>query len=155
MTALTGFHHVGLTVRDLADGTFAVGLTCHRGNAASFDPRHTGLDHVAFSVDSREAMADWEDRFTAAEIEHSGAIDIPRGAILNFKDPDGIALALFWERCTAHDRRAGHHLMARSRAQVVTAPGNSVAIRPFTWRSMTSADAGSASNRSRASAMLR
>jgi len=129
MTALRGFHHVGLTVRDLdvavewyqrilglevlfeehgdtrnaavmafADGTFAVGLTCHSGNSASFDPRHTGLDHVAFSVDSREALADWEDRFTAAEVDHSGAIDIPRGAILNFKDPDGIALALFWER---------------------------------------------------------
>jgi glyoxylase I family protein len=129
MTALTGLHHVGLTVRDLdaavewyqrilglevlfeehgdtrdaavmafPDGTFAVGLTCHSGNSTSFDPGHTGLDHVAFSVDSREAMADWEDRFTAADIEHSGAIDIPRGAILNFKDPDGIALALFWER---------------------------------------------------------
>jgi hypothetical protein len=31
-------------------------------------------------------------------IEHSGVIEIPPGAILNFRDPDGVALALFWER---------------------------------------------------------
>ena len=31
-------------------------------------------------------------------LEHSGAVEVPPGAILNFEDPDGIALALFWDR---------------------------------------------------------
>jgi hypothetical protein len=30
--------------------------------------------------------------------EASNVIEIAPGAILNFKDPDGIALALFWDR---------------------------------------------------------
>jgi len=28
-------------------------------------------------------------------VEHSGAIDVSLGTILNFRDPDGIALSLF------------------------------------------------------------
>jgi glyoxylase I family protein len=129
MTTLLGFHHAGLSVRDLdasvdwyqrvlgldvrfhepgetrratvmnfADGSFAVGLVEHRGNTADFDPRHTGLDHLAFTVGSREELDAWHDRLTEAGAESSGTIDVPSGAILNFKDPDGIALALFWER---------------------------------------------------------
>ena len=34
---------------------------------------------------------------TLAGIEHSGRIDISLGAILNFADPDGIALSIFYE----------------------------------------------------------
>ncbi len=30
-------------------------------------------------------------------VTHSGVIDTPRGGILNFKDPDSLALALFWD----------------------------------------------------------
>ena len=37
-------------------------------------------------------------QLTAAGVPNSGAIEVPPGAILNFKDPDGIALALFWDR---------------------------------------------------------
>ena len=38
------------------------------------------------------------ERLAARGVDHSGVIDVPPGAILNFKDPDGIGLALFWDR---------------------------------------------------------
>lgn len=102
--SVTGFHHLALTVRDLDASTSwyeqlfdldpmidepgderrakvyrlrgtaqLFGLVEHRGNdGAGFRPDRTGLDH-------------------------SGRIDIPLGAILNFADPDGIALSIFYE----------------------------------------------------------
>jgi catechol-2,3-dioxygenase len=82
-----------------ASGAIGVGLVEHIGHEDdSFDPRRLGLDHAAFNVGSREELDEWATRLTAAGIEHSGAIDVPPGAILNFTDPDGIALALFWDR---------------------------------------------------------
>jgi catechol-2,3-dioxygenase len=80
-----------------ADGGTSVGLVEHGGDAP-FDPTVTGLDHLAFAVGSPAELAAWAQRLDDAGVAHSGAIDIPPGAILNFKDPDGIALALFWER---------------------------------------------------------
>ena len=65
---------------------------------SGFDPANTGLDHFAFAVQSRAALDDWARRLDDHGVEHSGAIDVPPGAILNFKDPDGIALALMWRR---------------------------------------------------------
>lgn len=127
--ALTGFHHVALTVRDLAtsaawyEGLFdlelvidesgearrgkvyrlrgtpaMLGLVEHDANDGTpFRPDRTGLDHAAFAVATRAAMDAWVRRLDAAEVEHSGAISIPTGAILNFADPDGVQLSIFWE----------------------------------------------------------
>lgn len=79
-------------------GGYSVGLVEHRTSAdVPFDPAHRGLDHLAFTIPSREALDLWARRLTAAGVDHSGPIDIPAGAILNFKDPDGISLALFWD----------------------------------------------------------
>ena len=61
-----------------------------------FDPTHLGLDHFAFSVLSRDDLDRWADRLESLGIDHSGAAEIEPGAILNFKDPDGVALALMW-----------------------------------------------------------
>jgi glyoxylase I family protein len=129
VTELARFHHVALTVRDVAasaswyarvlgfqvlfredgdtrrscvmrfaDGGYAVGLVEYPAmDDVGFDPRRIGLDHVAFLVERREDLDAWADRFDAAGVTHSGAIDAGPGAILNFKDPDGIGLALFWD----------------------------------------------------------
>jgi glyoxylase I family protein len=81
-------------------GAFWIGLVEHRpvDAAEAFDPRRRGLDHLAFAVESRAALDTYASQLMAAGVPNSGPIDIPTGAILNFKDPDGIALALFWDR---------------------------------------------------------
>ena len=81
-----------------AGGGTAVGLVEHTPAGVPFDPTNVGLDHVAFSVPTRSDLDDWAARLDRLGVAHSGAIDVPPGAILNFKDPDGVALALFWDR---------------------------------------------------------
>jgi glyoxylase I family protein len=82
----------------LAGTAVMLGLVAHATNDGSaFSPIRTGLDHLAFSVASRADVDEWTDRLTGAGVEHSGAIDIPIGAILNFVDPDGNQLSVFWE----------------------------------------------------------
>lgn len=127
--ALTGFHHLSLTVRALdastawyeslfdldtvmdetgeerrarvyrLRGTDAMlGLIEHTGNdGTAFRPDRTGLDHAAFAVASRADVDAWAERLDTAGIAHSGTIDVPVGAILNFADPDGIQLSIFYE----------------------------------------------------------
>ena len=75
-----------------------LGLVQHEQLPGDFRPQNLGLDHVAFAVDTREELVGWADRFHQREIVSSGVVDTPFGAMLHFKDPDGIALALFWNR---------------------------------------------------------
>ena len=86
-------------VMKFPNGSFGVGLVEYPTVPfEAFDPRHSGLDHLAFTVDTLEGIRDWATKLSGAGVIHSGVIEIPSGAILNFKDPDGLALALFWER---------------------------------------------------------
>ncbi|HVN50420.1 MAG TPA: VOC family protein [Acidimicrobiales bacterium] len=82
-----------------ATGTTSVGLVEHIGSANyEFDPTINGLDHLAFSVPSPEELREWAVHLERHRVAHSGPIEVPPGQILNFKDPDGIALSLFWDR---------------------------------------------------------
>ena len=91
-----GFRAVVLTVRGT---TVQVALAQHEANNGErFAPHRTGLDHLAFTVADRAELDGWVARLDDLGVEHSGAIDIPSGAILNLKDPDGIAVAFFWNR---------------------------------------------------------
>ena len=90
--------HRRATVMRFAGAGYSVALVEHTGATSEFDPRRSGLDHLAFAVAARRDLDEWAARLTAMGIEHSGPIPLPTGAILNFKDPDGIALALFWDR---------------------------------------------------------
>jgi catechol-2,3-dioxygenase len=80
-----------------ASGTL-LGLTQHdEGAAQPFNPRTTGLDHVSFSVATREDLTAWVSRLGELGIENSGITDQPPfGAGLNFADPDGIALEFYF-----------------------------------------------------------
>lgn len=86
------------SVLGFSPGGFAVGLVQHAGSDGGFDPRTIGLDHVSFAVPFEEDLDDWASRLDQHGVEHSGVIQVPPGAILNFKDPDGIALSIFWDR---------------------------------------------------------
>jgi len=78
--------------------TAQLGLVEHASSGAGFDPRNLGLDHVAFAVGSGEELAAWADRLQEAGVSSSGVVEAPFGGMLHFADPDGIALALFWNR---------------------------------------------------------
>ncbi|GAA1902512.1 VOC family protein [Lapillicoccus jejuensis] len=60
-----------------------------------FDEDRTGLDHVAFTVG---AVADLERAVEVLDglgVAHEPVKDIGAGHILEFRDPDGVALELF------------------------------------------------------------
>jgi glyoxylase I family protein len=65
------------------------------GERRAFDPQRIGLDHVAFSVASRAELNGWEQRFAELGVTYTPTQDEAYGAVLNFKDPDGIALEVF------------------------------------------------------------
>lgn len=79
-------------------GGHAVGLVWHAATTGNFDPRRVGLDHFSFVVERRGDLDAWVQRLDDESVAHSGVVDVPPGAMLNFKDPDGIALAIFWDR---------------------------------------------------------
>jgi glyoxylase I family protein len=86
-------------VMGFAGGGYSVGLVEHQpALGAGFDARRRGLDHLAFTVESEDALGEWARLLTEHAVAHSGVIEVPPGAILNLKDPDGIAIALFWDR---------------------------------------------------------
>jgi glyoxylase I family protein len=77
-------------------GRSALCLQCHRANSGTaFDPRHTGLDHIALAVGSREELMAFADHLAAKGVEHSGAKPLPGfGHFIELRDPDGILVEL-------------------------------------------------------------
>jgi glyoxylase I family protein len=86
-------HHAGLQIR--------LGLTQHRaGGQDLFDETRVGLDHLAFGVADRAELDAWATRLAAASVVHSTvapANSIPGAAVLVLRDPDNIALELFFD----------------------------------------------------------
>lgn len=81
----------------LAAGRIVVGLQAHDANDANdFDPRRTGLDHLAFHLKSYEDLVTWAHRLTELGIDHS---EIKTGGVfghmIELRDPDGIQLELY------------------------------------------------------------
>jgi glyoxylase I family protein len=66
----------------------------HQGER--FDPRRTGLDHVGFQVSSRSALDEWSTHFNELGVDHSPIADRDYGAVLTFRDPDGIQMEMFY-----------------------------------------------------------
>ena len=61
----------------------------------TFDEDRTGLDHLSFSLPNQAAMEAALEVLEANGVPHSGIKDIGAGWILEFRDPDNIALELF------------------------------------------------------------
>ncbi|MGW4471839.1 VOC family protein [Nonomuraea sp. NPDC004354] len=80
----------------LHDSLAIVGFTQHLDvREDDFDHRRVGIDHVAFAVPSRAALDAWARRFEQFGVTCSSVVESPFGAVLSFRDPDGIALELF------------------------------------------------------------
>lgn len=60
-----------------------------------FGENRTGLDHVCFAVADRAALDDAASQLDGLGVAHEGVKDIGAGYILEFRDPDNIALELF------------------------------------------------------------
>jgi catechol 2,3-dioxygenase-like lactoylglutathione lyase family enzyme len=72
-----------------------LGLHAHDGNdGRPFGESRTGLDHVSFSVGSRDDLAEWEKTLRDRGAVVSPISDQPWGSVLVFRDPDNIQLEL-------------------------------------------------------------
>jgi glyoxylase I family protein len=60
-----------------------------------FDEDKVGLDHVSFAVNSRTDLDAAATLLDELGVDHGGVKDIGAGHILEFRDPDNIALELF------------------------------------------------------------
>jgi glyoxylase I family protein len=70
----------------------------HDGNQGEvFDPRRTGFDHMGFKVDRRADLDEWLARFEQLGVHHSPIAEREYGAVLTFKDPDGIQFETFFK----------------------------------------------------------
>ena len=80
----------------LLAGRTVLCLQSHAHNAGErFDPTRTGLDHLAFAVESMDELERFADTLTAAGIPHSGIRPITRfGHFIEVRDPDGIQVEL-------------------------------------------------------------
>jgi glyoxylase I family protein len=88
----------------VAVGATGFDLFEHANNRQEpFDPARTGLDHLGFAAESIEELQSWAGWLDACNITHSGVREIvpgdtngtdvePIGAMLDFRDPDGIQL---------------------------------------------------------------
>jgi glyoxylase I family protein len=63
----------------------------------TFDPRRTGFDHMGFKVDTRAELDEWRARFEQLGVRHSPIAEREYGAVLTFKDPDGIQFEMFFK----------------------------------------------------------
>ena len=73
-----------------------LGLRPVAASGQKFDSEHTGLDHLSFTVGSRQDLVVAAQRLADADIEHGEITDLTDAgmAILSFQDPDGVNLEL-------------------------------------------------------------
>jgi glyoxylase I family protein len=68
-----------------------------RNQGETFDPRRTGFDHMGFKVDARADLDEWRARFERLGVAHSPIAEAEYGAVLTFRDPDGIQFEMFFK----------------------------------------------------------
>jgi glyoxylase I family protein len=60
-----------------------------------FNELRTGLDHFAFTVETREELDAWEQELEKRGIPYSPIKETPIGTVITFRDPDNIQLELW------------------------------------------------------------
>ncbi|MGW7672703.1 VOC family protein [Streptomyces sp. NPDC054775] len=63
--------------------------------ADPFDPRRTGLDHVALAVGDEEELARWTLRLDGLGVAHSPTRRFGGSVFVSLEDPDGIQIELW------------------------------------------------------------
>jgi glyoxylase I family protein len=67
----------------------------------AFDPRRTGLDHIAFEVADRAELTSWTAHLDALGVGHSPVRDLGHASFVSVEDPDGVQIEL-WLTITQH-----------------------------------------------------
>ncbi len=83
----------GGVIYQIAPGTM-FGLRPAATAGDRFDADRVGLDHVSLMVESRSDLETIAGRLDELSVEHEDVKDIGMGFILQFRDPDNIALEL-------------------------------------------------------------
>jgi catechol-2,3-dioxygenase len=82
------------------DSGFYVSLYNHPDRSRDrFDPRRTGLDHLAFAVPDRTSLDDWRAHLETNDVETSPVRDLGHSLFVSLEDPDGVQLEL-WHTVT-------------------------------------------------------
>jgi glyoxylase I family protein len=76
-------------------GSGLLGLRPVAPAADRFDEDRVGLDHLSFAVADRAALHAAAARLDELGVAHGGVKDLGRALLLEFRDPDGIALELY------------------------------------------------------------
>lgn len=76
-------------------GTGLLGLRPVAPGTDRFDEDRVGLDHLSFAVAERSALYAAAARLDELGVPHGGVKDLGRALLLEFRDPDGIALELY------------------------------------------------------------
>ena len=76
-------------------GTGLLGLRPVAPDTDRFDEDRVGLDHLSFAVAERGALYAAAARLDELGVPHGGVKDLGRALLLEFRDPDGIALELY------------------------------------------------------------
>jgi glyoxylase I family protein len=63
----------------------------------TFDAHRPGMNHLAFTVPTRDGLEEWLSRFGQMKVENSGIHESINGWVLTFRDPDNIALEVYTE----------------------------------------------------------
>lgn len=87
-----GFLFGGVIYR-LGDGLLGLRPVAPTGDR--FDEDRVGLDHLSFAVADPAALDAAAARLDELGVAHGGVKDLGRAALLEFRDPDGIALELY------------------------------------------------------------
>jgi glyoxylase I family protein len=80
----------------LPDGTTVVLRTHDEPITGDFDERRAGLDHLSLTVTEAEDVTALQTRLESAGTTFTPAQDQPFGQVLAFRDPDNIALEVFY-----------------------------------------------------------
>lgn len=78
----------------LRSGGAIVGLVRFTTTEGTFSERQVGLDHLCLAARDAADLQAWAHHLDACGVAHSGIQQMATGPILNFRDPDGLALAL-------------------------------------------------------------
>jgi glyoxylase I family protein len=76
-------------------GTGLLGLRPAAPPGDRFDEDRVGLDHLSFSMADAGAVHEAARRLEELGVPHSGVRDLGRAVLLEFRDPDGIALEVY------------------------------------------------------------